>query len=73
MDVTSGKGVRHQKCEAPAGPFRLLEPDPFSAREGPFRLLVPEPFSAVIDFVNIGNFVVLMWLLLECDFLIHSV
>ncbi len=23
------KGVRHQKCEAPVGPFRLLVPDPF--------------------------------------------
>ena len=26
----SGKGVRHQKCEAPAGPFRLLVSDTFS-------------------------------------------
>ncbi len=25
-----GKGVRHKKCEAPAGPFRLLVTDPFS-------------------------------------------
>ena len=26
----SVKGVRHQKCEAPEGPFRLLVSDPFS-------------------------------------------
>ncbi len=25
-----GKGVRHQKCEAPEGPFRILVSDPFS-------------------------------------------
>ena len=25
-----GKGVRHQKCEAPEGPFRLLVSDPVS-------------------------------------------
>ena len=24
------KGVRHQKCEAPFGPFRFLVSDPFS-------------------------------------------
>ncbi len=23
------KGVRHPKCKAPFGPFRLLVPDPF--------------------------------------------
>ncbi len=47
------KGVRHQKCEAPEGPFRLLVSDPFflalrhqkcEAPEGPFRLLVSDPF-----------------------------
>ncbi|HMO94450.1 MAG TPA: hypothetical protein PKD64_19885, partial [Pirellulaceae bacterium] len=27
----AGKGVRYQKCKAPAGPFRLLVPDPFSS------------------------------------------
>ena len=30
VEPGSGKGVRHQKCEAPEGPFRLLVSAPFS-------------------------------------------
>ena len=29
-NATERKGVRHQKCEAPFGPFRFLVSDPFS-------------------------------------------
>ncbi len=44
------KGVRHQKCKAPEGPFRLLVPDPFFQTQAQLGSIEPMLLSRCVVF-----------------------